>query len=95
MSTAGPIKVNLSARFGYTPGCWRISKSLAKRLCGGVLPRMGYVRPIAEKLVDVYTEGGCCIPAVKCTAWVSNHSNAEFLLTDENGILNIEEVNDR
>lgn len=82
------IKVYKSDRFGYTPGCWWISEAIAKKLCGGTLPKIGWERKVKEE------EGYIVYPRFRMphtfTAWVENISG-HFRLRDENGILNVRE----
>lgn len=86
------IVVQKCNRVGFTSGCWRISKRLARRLCGGRLPLCGWKKCIKTERGQVRSGSKDYYFPAEFTAWVSNHSNAEFILTDENHILEIKEV---
>ena len=86
------MKVKKANRVGFTPGCWKISRAQAKALCGGTLPRCGYEREIKSEAGYVWNEGRTRQFPTTFRAYVANHSNAEFILRDENGIVGVEEV---
>lgn len=86
------MKVKRANRVGFTAGCWRISRAQAKQLCGGVLPRCGYEKEIRRETGQVWNEAKTVSFQTTFHAYVANHSNAEFVLRDENGILGVTEV---
>lgn len=83
------IIVKRSRRYGLNAGCWWISRAQARKLCGGVLPRVGYDRIVKKCLAPAYFPGGLCINR-EAEAYVSNWAG-KFIVFDEAGILPITE----
>lgn len=79
------IKINKSARFGYAPGAWRISKrnaaALCQHYCDRGLPRIGYELVLCAESEDRRTR----------QAYVQNNAGSEFILYDESRLLSITE----
>jgi len=86
------ITVKRANRIGFTAGCWKISRAQAKALCGGTLPRCGYEREVKSEEGVVWNEARTVSFPTVFKAWVANHSNAEFVLRDENRIIEVREV---
>jgi len=85
------LTVKKTNRYGYTFGCWRISREQATELCQGQLPKPGYEKTIAERGGHVSGPNGHPQFPTTFRATITNHSNAEYLLTDENNILGVTE----
>ena len=85
------MRVSKANRIGFTPGCWKITRAQARQLCNGTLPRCGYEKEVRAERGMVWNTTRTRQFPTTFRAWVANHSNARFILRDENGILEVEE----